>query len=88
MNFLRVILYPLIPVYAFVVWLRNLLFDKNILKSKSVDAKVFAVGNITVGGSGKTPVTIYLANLLKRKGLKVGVLRQKGPGCRSRAGMK
>ena len=83
MNFLRVILYPLIPVYAFVVWLRNLLFDKNILKTKPVNAKVFAVGNITVGGSGKTPVTIYLTNLLKLKGLNVGVL-SRGYGRKSK----
>jgi tetraacyldisaccharide 4'-kinase len=74
MNFLKVILYPLIPVYAFIIWLRNFLFDKNIFKSRSVNAKVFSVGNITFGGSGKTPVTIYLTNLLKSGGYKVGVL--------------
>ena len=74
MNFLKVILYPFIPVYAFVIWLRNFLFDKNIFKNRSVNAKVFSVGNITFGGSGKTPVTIYLTNLLKVKGYKVGVL--------------
>jgi len=83
MNFLRIILYPLIPVYAFIIWLRNFLFDKNILKSKSVNAKVFSVGNITVGGSGKTPVSIYLTNLLKRKDYKVGVL-SRGYGRKSR----
>lgn len=83
MNFLRIVLYPLIPVYAFIIWLRNFLFDKNILKSKSVKAKVFSIGNITVGGSGKTPVSIYLTNLLKRKGFKVGVL-SRGYGRKSR----
>jgi tetraacyldisaccharide 4'-kinase len=83
MNFLRTILYPLIPVYAFIIWLRNFLFDQNILKSKPVNAKVFAVGNITVGGSGKTPVSIYLTNLLKRKGSKVGVL-SRGYGRKSK----
>jgi tetraacyldisaccharide 4'-kinase len=39
-----------------------------------VAAKVVSVGNITIGGSGKTPMVIYLANLLKSKGKKVGVL--------------
>jgi tetraacyldisaccharide 4'-kinase len=82
MNFLKVILYPLTPVYAFIIWLRNFLFDKNIFNSRSVKAKVFSVGNITVGGSGKTPVTIQLANLLKLKGYKVGVL-SRGYGRRS-----
>jgi tetraacyldisaccharide 4'-kinase len=50
------------------------LFDKNILKSRPVNAKVYSVGNISFGGSGKTPVTIYLTNLLKLGGKKVGVL--------------
>ena len=83
MNFLKVILFPFIPVYAFVIWLRNFLFDKNIFKSRSVNAKVFSVGNISVGGSGKTPVTIYLTTLLKLAGFKVGVL-SRGYGRKSR----
>ena len=83
MNFLKVILFPFIPVYAFVIWLRNFLFDKNIFKSRSVNAKVFSVGNISVGGSGKTPVTIYLTTLLKLAGFKVGVF-SRGYGRKSR----
>jgi tetraacyldisaccharide 4'-kinase len=83
MNFLKVILYPFIPVYALIIWLRNFLFDKNIFKSNSVKAKVFSVGNLTFGGSGKTPVTIFLANLLKSGGYKVGVL-SRGYGRKSR----
>lgn len=59
------------------------MFDKNILKIRPVNAKVFSVGNITVGGSGKTPVTIQLTNLLKSKGYKVGVL-SRGYGRKSR----
>ncbi len=76
-------MYPLTPVYAFVIWLRNFLFDKNVFKSRSVNAKVFSVGNISVGGSGKTPVTIYLTTLLKLSGAKVGVL-SRGYGRKSR----
>lgn len=83
MNFLRIILYPLVPVYEFVIWLRNYLFDKNVFKEKSVNAKVFSVGNITVGGSGKTPIVIYLTNLLKSYNHKVGVI-SRGYGRRSR----
>jgi len=82
MNFLKVILYPLIPVYALIIKLRNFLFDKNIFKSRAVNAKVFSVGNLTFGGSGKTPVAIYLTNLLKRTGCKVGVI-SRGYGRRS-----
>ena len=83
MNFLRIILYPLVPVYEFVIWLRNFLFDKNVLKCKAVNAKVYSVGNISLGGTGKTPVTIYLTNLLKRKSLKVGVI-SRGYGRKSK----
>jgi len=83
MNFLKLILYPFIPVYAFTIWLRNFLFDKNIFKSRSVNAKVFSVGNITFGGSGKTPVSIYLTSLLKKEGYKVGVL-SRGYGRKSK----
>jgi tetraacyldisaccharide 4'-kinase len=74
MNLLKIILYPLVPVYLLVIKLRNLFFDKNIFKSKKVKAKVISVGNITVGGSGKTPLVIYLASLLKNSNRKVGVL--------------
>ncbi len=74
MTLLKIILYPLVPVYLLVIKLRNLFFDKNIFKSKKVKAKVISVGNITAGGSGKTPLVIYLAGLLKNSNKKVGVL--------------
>ena len=83
MKFLKAILYPFVPVYAFIIWFRNFLFDKNIFKSRLVNAKVFSVGNITFGGSGKTPVSIFLTNLLKQNGRKVGVI-SRGYGRKSR----
>ena len=83
MKLLRIILLPLVPVYAVVIAARNKLFDKNIFKAKKVDAKVISVGNITTGGSGKTPLVIYLANLLKEHGKSVGVL-SRGYGRKSK----
>jgi tetraacyldisaccharide 4'-kinase len=74
MKFLRFILIPFVPLFAFIVKLRNLLFDKNVLKSDSVNAKIISVGNINIGGSGKTPLVIFLTNLLKNEGKKIGVL--------------
>jgi len=74
MKLLKIILYPLTPVYFLGIKLRNLFFDKNIFKSERVKAKVISVGNITVGGSGKTPLVIYLASLLKNRNRKIGVL--------------
>ncbi|MBT8377735.1 MAG: tetraacyldisaccharide 4'-kinase [Ignavibacteria bacterium] len=74
MNFLKIVLLPAVPVYAMIIWIRNYLFDKKIFKSKKVNAEIFSIGNITLGGSGKTPVTIYITELLKMNGKKVGVL--------------
>ncbi len=74
MKFLRIILFPFIPLYALIINIRNWFFDKNIFKARSVSANVISIGNITVGGSGKTPSVIYLLNLLKEEGKKVGAL--------------
>lgn len=73
-KLVRKILAPTVLIYLVIVKTRNLLFDKKILKSKKVDAKVISVGNITVGGAGKTPTSIYISKLLKEKKIKVGVL--------------
>ncbi|MBO4891209.1 MAG: tetraacyldisaccharide 4'-kinase [Prevotella sp.] len=66
-NFIRLNkkLLPLSWLYGLVVKCRNMLFDMNILKSKSYSTPVIAVGNITVGGTGKTPHVEYLIRLLK-----------------------
>ena len=55
---------PLSWIYGLGVRLRNLLFETGVLKSRAFDIPVIAVGNITVGGSGKTPHVEYLINLL------------------------
>ncbi len=61
---LRYLLYPFAALYGLAVWIRNRLFDLQILKSASFDAHVICVGNITVGGTGKTPHVEYLIRLL------------------------
>ncbi|MBR4119276.1 MAG: tetraacyldisaccharide 4'-kinase [Bacteroidales bacterium] len=61
----RVALYPLLPLYKFGVWLRNKLFDWKVLKSESFDIPVISIGNIAVGGTGKTPHSEYLIGMLK-----------------------
>ncbi len=58
-------LLPLSWIYGIGVKLRNTLFSIGILKTRSFDVPVIAVGNITVGGSGKTPHVEYLTRLLK-----------------------
>lgn len=66
-------LLPFSWIYGLVVWLRNQLFDIGVLKSRAYDIPIISVGNITVGGSGKTPHVEYLVRLLK-KHAKVAVL--------------
>ena len=66
-------LLPFSWLFEMIVRLRNTLFDMEIIKSRAYDVPVISVGNITVGGAGKTPHTEYLVRLLK-KHVKVAVL--------------
>ncbi len=68
-------LYPVAWIYGIGVWVRNKLFDEGILKERRFDVPIISVGNITVGGTGKTPHTEYLIKLL-RKDFKVAVLNR------------
>lgn len=74
MKSIKIILAPFVLLYGIIISVRNLFFDKSVFKSEKVNAKVISVGNINVGGSGKTPLVIYVTNLLKNSGYKVGVL--------------
>jgi tetraacyldisaccharide 4'-kinase len=67
MNLLRKILFPFAILYGFITSIRNFLFDKGILKSYSFDIPIIAVGNLSVGGTGKTPQIEYLIRLLSPK---------------------
>ena len=58
-------LLPLSWLYGLAIKFRNILFDVGILKSRSFQVPVISVGNITVGGTGKTPHVEYLTRLLK-----------------------
>ncbi len=59
-------LLPLSWLYGLVVGIRNLMFDYGMLKSQTFKLPVICVGNLTVGGTGKTPHTEYLIRLLSR----------------------
>jgi tetraacyldisaccharide 4'-kinase len=61
-----IILYPLSVIYSLIIYIRNRLFDYNIiLGTKEFDIPIISVGNITVGGTGKTPHIEYLVKILK-----------------------
>ncbi|MFM6954475.1 MAG: tetraacyldisaccharide 4'-kinase, partial [Sphingobacteriaceae bacterium] len=60
-------LFPISILYGLAVALRNLLFDLGLFKSKKFNIPVLVIGNITVGGSGKSPMTEYIVKLLKNE---------------------
>jgi tetraacyldisaccharide 4'-kinase len=61
----NILLYPLSLVYGLVTGTRNFLYNNGLLKSEEFDIPVICLGNITIGGTGKTPHTEYVVNLLK-----------------------
>ncbi|MDP4228308.1 MAG: tetraacyldisaccharide 4'-kinase, partial [Bacteroidota bacterium] len=63
----RFLLFPFTFVYGLVVFVRNRLFDYNILKSREFNIPIISVGNITVGGTGKTPHIEYLVKVLQKE---------------------
>ncbi len=62
--FRKTFLFPLAIIYGLVTYLRNLLYDFRILKTYKIPLKSICVGNLSVGGTGKTPHVMYLINKL------------------------
>ena len=71
---LRDILFPVRLMFEGATGFRNWLFDVSLIKAKKVGAKVISIGNLTVGGTGKTPVTLHLLSELRRRGFSCGVV--------------
>lgn len=65
MNFIRKLLLPIVPIYFMVTWLRNIVYDLGWKSSKSYNLPIICVGNLSTGGTGKTPMIEYLIRLLK-----------------------
>ncbi len=72
LNF-RLILFPFTVLYALIMELRNFMYDKRILKSEQFEVPVINVGNLSVGGTGKTPQIEHLIRLLQ-KNYKIAVI--------------
>ena len=70
----RLVLVPASLAYGAAVALRNRLYDAGWLEQARVDARVLSVGNLTVGGTGKTPAALWLAQALARRGRRVAIV--------------
>ena len=73
-RLLGILLYPVSLVYAVIVQLRNWFFTRGWIKSVRLPRPVISIGNLTVGGTGKTPTCLWLAGELSCQGLKVAIL--------------
>ena len=73
----KVLMSPLWPVsklFQILVWIRTYLFRIKLFKQYRFKVPVIVVGNITVGGTGKTPLVMYIANMLQQAGFKPGIV--------------
>jgi len=79
---LRWLLAAVAGLYGFIINIRNWLYDRRWLRVSQLSVPVICVGNITAGGTGKTPMVIWLCRYLSQRGLKVAILTRgyKGQG--------
>jgi tetraacyldisaccharide 4'-kinase len=68
------------------MWIRATLYQRGIFKTKQIPCRVLSVGNITVGGTGKTPLVAALAKALLQRGMHVGILSRGYKGLKERTG--
>jgi tetraacyldisaccharide 4'-kinase len=73
LELLRSLAVPAAGVYGVLAGVRNRLFDEGVLPSWRPGCRVVSVGNLTVGGTGKTPMVVWLAEFLQSEGWRVGV---------------
>lgn len=77
-KILKVLLFPFFLIYKSILYFRNLFYDFKILRPKKLPVPVISVGNITVGGTGKTPFTINLISILNDLGYQSPAVLSRG----------
>jgi tetraacyldisaccharide 4'-kinase len=82
------LLLPLSGIYWLLSALRRFLYRAGLMRTRRAKVPVIVVGNITAGGTGKTPVTVWLANSLASRGFSPGVVSRGYGGSRSGASMR
>ncbi len=65
---------PLSFIYGCIVWIRNQLYNREWIKVAVFNKPIISVGNITSGGTGKTPIVIYLAQIFQKQGKNPGII--------------
>ena len=70
-------------IYGLIIKIRNKLYDLHYIKSHSFNKPIISIGNITAGGTGKTPLVIYIATLIINQGKKPGII-SRGYGRKSK----
>lgn len=73
-TWLSTALLPLAGLYCLVIGIRRLAYRIGVLRTQRLSVPVIVVGNITVGGTGKTPLVIWLAELLRQEGWRPGIV--------------
>lgn len=86
-SLVSLLLLPLSAVFLLISFIRKTLYEFNFLKSFKLKIPVIVIGNITSGGTGKTPLIIYLANELKKNGYRPGII-SRGYGSKSEGVME
>lgn len=74
LNYLRILMLPFSLVYCVIISFRNFLYNKKFLKSYDISKPVISIGNISTGGTGKSPFTIFLTGLLIQHGIKPAII--------------
>ena len=71
---IKILLYPISIIYGLITFLRNRLYDWKFLKETYFDIHTIGVGNLSVGGAGKTPLVEYLIQLLLKEDSRIATL--------------
>ena len=83
LNLVKFLLIPFSLLYGIILDIRNLLYDWGVFKVHKFSISVISIGNLTMGGAGKTPFTIFLAGKMRERYNRIAVI-SRGYGRKSK----